>query len=327
MSETYRLAYIGNFVPEFSTENDYARAWENNGHKVTRYQEGDCERNRALTTAVKGAKRPDLIVWTRTPRLSRLTGPVLEGKLLDACHKHHVPIVGVHLDRWWGLDRQVEITDAPYFRVDLLMTADGAHQREWAKWGVNHRWLPPGVSEKWCQPGTPRPEFTSDIAFVGTHGKYHREWQHRRRMLSRLQERFKSRVAFWPKHGQPAIRGHDLTDLYWSTKLVVGDSCLVPTVTGQPMTRYCSDRIPETLGRGGILLHPEVAGITAEFGHQWWVLGDWSDLIVRCEELLDITDDMALTLREQAIERTREYHTYEKRVPEILRMMSEEGLL
>jgi hypothetical protein len=56
------------------------------------------------------------------------------------------------------------------------------------------------------------------------------------------------------KHVQ-GVRGHLLNDVYASMKVVVGD-CIF---AGTP--RYFSDRVPETLGRHGLLVHPFVDGL------------------------------------------------------------------
>ena len=97
---------------------------------------------------------------------------------------------------------------------------------------------------------------------------------HRSRLVKWLRKNYDRQVKFWPEPNQHAVRGDDLTDLYASVKVVVGDSCLVPKPDGSPMTHYCSDRIPETLGRGGLLLHPVVEDVTGKlFNHHWWKLG------------------------------------------------------
>ena len=52
------------------------------------------------------------------------------------------------------------------------------------------------------------------------------------------------------------VRGENLARIYASDCICLGDSCFA----GQ-RPNYWSDRVPETLGRGGFLLHPWVDGI------------------------------------------------------------------
>src|SRR5262245_58021562 len=151
------VAYLGNFRPQYSTENDYAIAWRSNDHNVMQVQEGVPGELEIFIEDLRHT-RPDLVIWTRTEDLAKLNGEALQWRLLAECRRLGVPIVGIHLDRWWGLDRQWAIERDPFFRVDLLLTADGGHQEYWGGLGLKHRWLPPGISERWCQPGTFRDE-------------------------------------------------------------------------------------------------------------------------------------------------------------------------
>jgi hypothetical protein len=117
------------------------------------------------------------------------------------------------------------------------------------------------------------------------------------------------------------VRGQALNDLYASVPVIVGDSCLYKS-TG----RYVSDRIPETLGRGGFLIHPHVDGVTD--GALWragehlvcWDVGDWAGLRARIDESLA---NVALRerIRIQGQDHTRAHHTYSHRVNEVLEVI------
>lgn len=255
-----RVAYIGNFGPEHSTENHVRQALESLGHEVHTFQENDLQWWVRASAGLRDGV--DLVLWTRTKSLSDEIPDALKRDVLDKCATWGIPTVGFHLDRWWGLARQHEIVEDPFFTVSTLVTADGGHDKEWADAGVNHVWMPPAVSEFECVPGTFDEAYASDVAFVGSWGSYHPEWwAQRHAMLERLREIYGDRFRCWPVDGQPAVRGKELRDLYASVKVVVGDSCLSPSVDGSPMERYWSDRIPETLGRGAFLVHPWVKGI------------------------------------------------------------------
>lgn len=330
-----RVAYWGNFEPEYSTENDYARAWRNNGHDVSQIQEGEKAEVNSLVEGIR-AERYDLVLWTRTRDLADRSGPDAQWRVLAEARRMKMPIIGLHLDRFWDLKqhaREDQIFTEPFFRVDLLFTADGGNQDRWASAGVCHRWLPPGVSERWCVPGMWRDQYASDIAFVGSwDGGYHREAQHRFDLVAWLDATYPGQVKFWPKRGEHAIRGLQLNDLYWSTKIVIGDSCLVPRADGSPITNYCSDRIPETMGRGGMLAHPTVIGINADYGDPFypmlnWPLNDWRELRCVIDDVLEADPITADAERHGAMGDMRVHNTYEHRVRQIVAILTDEGLL
>lgn len=324
-----RWAYLGNFQPPHSTENDVARALGNVGQAVALYQEGDPDEIEKL---VANLDSYEVVLWTRTKGLADMVGDAAQWKLLAEARRLGTPVVGYHLDRWWGLDREHQIFTDPFFRVDLLCTADGGHDAEWKAAGVNHIWFAAAISEANVGLGTPRDEYRSDIAFVGSwQGGYHREWEHRSVLVRWLKATYGARVKFWPRPGEHAVRGDDLKDLYASVKVVVGDSCLVPAKDGLPITRYCSDRIPETLGRGGLLVHPQVEGIDNLYLYTWeWPVGEWRILADRINSLLDgrVWRDPAVNYDyeeyiSQQVQFIRERHTYEVRMQGLIELIED----
>lgn len=326
-----RVCYVGNGLPPHSTENHVARALRNRGHVVTFLQENQSRTWRALA---RQAPRADLLLWTRTgwdwPRygLSHVDADGLQRQSLARCADAGIPSVGYHLDRWWGLDREGQIATEAFFKVRCLVTADGGHDEQWAKAGIDHAWLPPAISLAETAPGVFRPGLASDVAFVGSwQGGYHPEWPHRAELVAFLRDTYGDRCAFWPKPGRPAVRGRALRNLYASVEVLVGDSCLAGGVRA-----YNSDRIPETLGRGGFLVHPDVAGVTD--GTQYtagehlatWPLGNWGAL----RQVIDgvLADDegrraVAAAGRAHVLAR----HTYEHRVDQLVELLTERGLL
>ena len=78
------VAYIGNFVPDHSTENHLRLAWENQGHKVIRVQEGEQGQLRKLIERISDV---DLVLWTRTGDLAAKTGHRLQWELLSAAER------------------------------------------------------------------------------------------------------------------------------------------------------------------------------------------------------------------------------------------------
>lgn len=242
---------VGNFEPAHSTENELRRALEMLGVDVRCYQEGD---SAAWQHLADTADEHDAVIWTRTRSLLERIPADMRIAAVTAIKSADVPLVGYHLDIWWGLQRGWEVTPAAaYFgEVDVMCTADGGHDDDWANIGITHWWFPPAVSVLEAQHGTPRPDVYGQkpVCFVGSwQGGYHAEAQHRHELVAHLKRR--SDVEFYPKAGHHAVRGRALADVYATHTVAVGDSALLTP-------RYYSDRIPETLGRGGCLLHPYV---------------------------------------------------------------------
>lgn len=314
------VAYLGNFSVSHSTESHVAASLESLSHSVTRIQEGQ---TRAVNVPLL-VHGHDLFLWTQTKSLADQGGNTEERMMMVAAIRGMgIPSLGFHLDRWWGLKREGSLYTEPFFRLDYLATAEGGVPEKWKALGVNHIWAPPAVFHEETALGTPRSEFESDIVFVGSWQAYgHTEWKHRQELINHLQRRWKGRVAFWPKPGQPAVRGKALQDLYASVKVAIGDSCLSP-VDGKPVTRYFSDRIPETVGRGCALIHPYVEGVTDGTLYEdcehlvTWPLGDWESLDRAIEGML--RDDAAREhIAKQGWEHVQERHTYRVRMAEIL---------
>lgn len=302
-----RVAQVGNFGPAHSTENELRKALEHLAHDVTLYQEND---GGAFLRLADRIREYDWVLWTRTG----WDPPVPDDeqyRMMLAASRAGVPVIGYHLDRWWGLRREHLVREVPFFRADLVITADGGHDEEFASEGVNHLWMPPGVSAEECQPGMYRPELASDVAFVGSwRPGYHREWTHRPELVQWLQDNLGERCQFWPRVGQPAVRGGALRDLYASVKVVVGDSCLV----NQDRGRYWSDRVPETTGRGGFLLHPAVEGLGEAHPHVvQWQAGDWRALMDELVYWLGEDEERQGMAQVQRAE-TLELHTYTVRM-------------
>lgn len=310
-----RVAYIGNFGPDHSTENHVRTAWIDQGHEIIRVQEGDGDKWLRLESVILD-KSIDLILWTRTASLADQIGHRRQLRMLTSARNAGIPTVAFHLDRWWGLNREETIWEEPFFRCEYVITADGGHQHLFEELGINHFWLPPAVSLPETELGVASDEFRAQIAFVGSwQAGYHAEWNHRPELVAWLRKNY-PQTQFWPRPNQHAVRGEALRNLYASTDIVIGDSCLAGNAT-----HYWSDRIPETVGRGGFLIHPHVEGIEDHYAvgeHLWtWPIGDWEALRQEIESAL-VSPDAVADVREDGRRHVQENHTYERRVSQIL---------
>lgn len=317
-----KALYVGNFEPEHSSESHIRKALSHNKIDVTSFQENNYQEWPLLPAMVKDH---DFVLWTRTG-WNPPVPPTLQYQMLSAAKDAGVPVVGFHLDKWWDLKRVNQVYTEPFFRSDLVITADGGHEEQFKAAGVNHHWLAPGVSLPECQ-RTPvyRPELAHEIIFCGSWNEYHPEWSYRLELCNWLRRTYGDRVAMYPRLGQHALRGQDLVDLYHSSKVMVGDSCLVGNAT-----HYWSDRIPETLGRGGFLIHPKVVGMDDHYtdGEHLvtYNLGDFTKLKELIDHYVD-ADEERQTIAQAGKDHVLETATYEVRMAQVVEILRSKGMI
>lgn len=316
------VAYIGNFAASHSTENEVRKALESLGVQVDQWQEND-----PATWGADGVRselpRYAFVLWTRTGWTPPVPHDAQHALLVEA-RLAAVPVVGYHLDRWWGLDREQQVTGPgrePFFDVDVLCTADGGHDDLWAAHGVNHVWFPPAIGhEEAVRAGRFRREFEANVAFVGNASRYHREWPYRQELIRQMRSRYGRAFKVW----EGGVRGQDLADLYASVQVVVGDSCLAGDAV-----RYWSDRIPETLGRGGVLVHPAVEGLDGQYEAgvhlATYPLGDWAALFAAVDGLLR-DPAAAAAMRAAGRAHVAAHHTYRNRMADLAAMLEARGM-
>lgn len=299
------VTYIGNFGAEHSTENDVRRAFEHLGWSVRWVEERDFLAQldggrRARSPFLDLATSSDLVLHTMT---QGSYGDL--SWLWDACRGAKVPTASIHLDLFYGLsspkDSGPQRCDLPavhpMFRCDHVFTADGGHDLEFERDGVNHHWLPPGVRHDHAKRIRPSHDVHVDprwygieVAFVGSRG-YHPEWPHRPELVDRLREWYGPRFAHVgggadaDLHGATggAMRGLELNAFYDTVPVIVGDYCFA-----RWDSRYWSDRWPETWGRGGFLLYPRTAPLDDLVGYNapCWEVGEWDQLHQRIDYFL-----------------------------------------
>jgi hypothetical protein len=321
------VAYVGNFGPPNSTENDLLKALGNLGHSVIPLQEEQRASWQALRQGITDVAY-DLILWTRTASLAAEIPHDVQRLMQYQARRAGIPTVGYHLDRWWGLARETDIFTEPWFQCDHVFTADGAHAANWLIAGVNHHWLPPAIAADKCYRGSIRDDFNWQAAFVGSwQGGYHEEWPHRQQLVDKLRNALGRKVAFFPqRQGDQRIDREDRADLFATVKVVIGDSALVPAYEGVPMHHYCSDRVFETIGQGGLLLHPYVEGIIGnnpadifQAGTHClaWTLYDWADLAAKIQWAAT-HPAAAETIKQTGFDLVRTSHTYNQRMQAML---------
>lgn len=325
MSEISRIVYVGNFEPGHSTENHVSAALADLGVEVVELQE-----SRATVELIAEAcKASDLLLYTRTEGLT----PSTRSAWLAMLAALPIPSASYHLDLYAGLRREAGLRDDPFWRTKYVFSADGGSEGFFKAHGINHFWLPAAVHWPECYMAKSSPEMATDVLFVGSGGHragYHPEWPWRDQMVRFLADAYGPRFS---KHGHPPmgpvgtghVRGHKLNVAYASAKVVVGDSlCLGPETAKGPIfthARYWSDRVYETIGRGGFLLMPSIPGLHPEI--PTFRGGDLGDLKAKVDYWLS-HDEERERLRRSLATWVRNEHTYTNRMREMLRKISEE---
>jgi hypothetical protein len=299
------IAFLGNFKHTFCTESDLKWSAEFLGHEVIPLQE-----NEVTLRDLECAFQADMFLWVRTPDFLRIPDDEMYN-FLERLYKASVPSVSFHLDKFWGIsEREVLIGKLPFWKTDFVFTADGGHTKGFIEKGVEHRWMQPAVVARGCYAGTPQPDLMCDVGFVGSVDGYHACYPERGELIEFLKHRYGHRFRCF--HG---YREQRLNDLYASIKVVVGDSIFA---NQGKSPKYWSDRVPETMGRGGVLVHPKVQGIEVMGnGLMTHEPGNWEDLAAGIDHLL-LHPDLRRDCRNAGMEVVRKRHTYDRRVQTIL---------
>lgn len=173
-----------------------------------------------------------------------------------------IPTASYHLDLYLGLRRGTGFDSDPFWQTEFVFTPDGdpGSAEEFKRLGVNHHYMKPGVFRAECVPGQFNPRMAHEVVFVGSYPYPHPEWPYRDELVGWLGKTY---GTWFRRYGgrNGTVRGAALDNLYASSKVIVGDTlCL-----GFSHEGYWSDRVYETLGRGGFLVMPYVKGMDEEF--------------------------------------------------------------
>lgn len=303
------IAVLGNHEVSYCTERELDWTLEERlGHRVIRLQENKVSAQEVVQACRERAVK--LLIWVHTHGWDVL-GDL--NWMLSQLRQSGIKTASFHLDRFWGLNqldqREERIGTHPFWRTDKVFTADGGNDEKFKALGINHVWMPPAVVEKACKFGVPSPQFNCPIAFVGATG-YHPEYGFRSMLINRLRERYATNFRTYD-----GIREDTLNNLYATVSVAVGDSCFAGA------DRYWSDRVPETIGRGGFLIFPETPGLDIP-GLVTFQPGNIDELMKKIDYWID--DDHKqerIRRRNEAHEFVKKNHTYTNRMQELLRVM------
>jgi hypothetical protein len=257
----------------------------------------------------------DLFIWIHTHGWET-QGKITMEKVLETLKTLSIPSMTYHLDLWFGLKREKDLESFPVYKmIDHFFTVD----KKMAEWfnentKVKGHYLPAGVFGPECivQDVTKK----HDVIFVGSR-KYHDEWTYRPKLIDWLDRSYGNRFEQYGSGGVKSVRGMHLNKLYWSTKVVVGDTLCIDF----KYPDYWSDRIYETLGRGGFLIHPYIKGLENEFKDKEHVVFYEYNNFEQLKELIDYYikhDDEREKIRLAGHKLVKENYTYKHRWQQIL---------
>lgn len=232
-----KIAFVGKFG-RLHDEEYIARSLEMLGHDVKRLDERSMQQD---LLAALDEYSPDVVLWTKLS----VAQPF---EFREHCRKW-TTICWV-FDLYFGYVREARLQH-PAFTADYVFTTDGGHDEEFKALGINHRCVRQGIYRPECflSEGTPE----NNVAFVGSENTYNTD---RHRQIDFLVRTFPD-FLWYGKSNTHEVRGTDLNELYARTKILVGDSVYSPF--------YWSNRVVETLGRGGFLIHQDVPGLREEY--------------------------------------------------------------
>jgi spore maturation protein CgeB len=231
-----RIAYIARFKKMWDEEY-IARSFEALGHTVGKIDEGTKPVH--IINDINSFK-PDLVIF------AKFNQPHAE-YIINECKRNRIKTVSWVFDLYWNYPRQGELKH-PNFKADYVFTTDGG-SNDWKSLGINHNCVRQGIYEPECVMLDDVKEY--DVVFVGSHNPSNKN---RIETHEKLKRDFK---FHWFGKRDDEVRGMKLNRLYAKSKVIVGDSVYSP--------HYWSNRVVETLGRGGFLIHKEVEGLKEEY--------------------------------------------------------------
>lgn len=307
-----RLVLLGNHRVNYTSEQDYVWTLQKMGHEVISLQETEDRGEKVLEEALKS----DVLFWVHTWGWNT---PGLPMKyVLKRLKQAKIPSFTYHLDIILPLRRHKELRQTGFDQVDHFFTVekDFADYLNRSQNVARGHYLPAGVIERDCFIAEPDPKFPYDIIFTGSY-YYHQEWPYRTKLLEWLYATYGNKVHRWghPGPDKPSsyTMGDNLNKIYSSAKIVVGDS-MCPGFT---KTHYWSNRIPETLGKGGFLIHPYIVGLD-----DWFEIGkelvtyeynNFDDLKHKIDYYLANSTERE-EIRKSGHERVKRDHTFTRRL-------------
>jgi hypothetical protein len=258
---------------------------------------------------LRECKDADLFLWLRTHR----NDPNGDAHaMLRRIEDAGVPTVGMHMDLYWSLPQRephIHPVDNPWLSCQRVFTADGGHQDLFSSRGINHFWMPPGFGDRFfgLQEPARRDPYKKRYVFVGSNSKgIH--GPHRSEMLKWARRKYGVGFQQYGVHNK--VHGDQLNQIYSVARVVFGDSA--------PSDYYWSDRIPTTMGRGGVLAYPRTPGLEEHgYNDENMILFDRFEFDELGSRIESMSNRQFECIREAALTVTSERHMWRHRLLQI----------
>lgn len=312
-----RIVFLGNFRVGYTSETHHANTLNDMGHEVVRMQETDATADDVLAQCLEA----DMFVWVHTHGWHTLGSM---STTLKALKRMGIPSVTYHLDLWFGLRRQVGMQTDPYWDIEHFFTVDKL-MADWlnTETEVKGHYLQAGVYNRECEMLEPKGAIPLDVTFVGSK-RYHAEWQYRPQLVQWLQDTYGDHFWHYGNDGMKIVRGKELNEIYAESKVVIGDSLCIDF----KYPSYWSDRVYETLGRGGFMIHPYIQGMEQHFEDRkhlvFYDFGNWQQLKSLIDYYLTHTEERE-EIRKAGFEHVKAKHTYHNRWEHIIKEVCGNG--
>lgn len=311
------ISFVGNFSVPYSSESHHKKTLESMGHEVIALQEGVVNTMEIYNKAITSK----LLIWVHTHNVVTPERRITVPNMFERLHSGGIKTATYHLDLWLGIDRQKDLDRDPFYKtIGNFFTVD----KLMADWfndytQVRGHYLQAGVLESECYIAS-KSENIKDVIFVGSRN-YHPEWQYRPELIDWLSETYRDNFTRYAGDTpMGTTRGEALNQAYSDSKIAIGDSLCI----GFKYPYYWSDRVYETLGRGGFMIHPYIKGMDAHFEDNehlvYYEFGNLSDLKAKIDYYLN-NDDKREKIRLAGHEHVKKNHTYRNRWESILKTL------
>jgi len=242
-----RLGYIGKF-DQIYDEEGIARSLEKLEVTVIRINQQGFYNNFDSTLNYILSSELDFLMAPKWPI------PSLQ-YVFDKCKEKGIKTITWHSDAFYELEgRHQEVTDKGLiYSADYVFTPEGYAHDFCKSNGINHHTLRQGIFNECCYKGIPI-FGPYDVLFVGsTRGPYH---TYREELVNFLTKTYGDKFLHIGQ-SEYDVRMDNLNNLIASSKVIIGESV--------PKPYYWSNRIYETIGRGGFCLHAYNEGLEKEY--------------------------------------------------------------
>lgn len=285
---------IGKFV-KMHDEEYIALSFESLGHKVIRVPQHTVAIDIGLAL---DKHKPDILLYMKWECPQEILGKV------NLLRKNGMKTVCWLFDLYFNYPREYQVATKSFFKSDYVFTTDGGNDEKFKELGVNHKCIRQGIFKEECFMDNPSP-IKYDVVFVGSESPIYPERTDRIHLMGK-----KFSLKWFGKENTDEKRGTRLNELYSETKIVIGDSYYSP--------HYWSNRVVETLGRGGFLIHQEVEGLKEEYPYLvTYKRGDLKDLANKIEYYLKNENERREIVKKN-FEWVRDNYTMDKKCKELI---------